>query len=183
MNFQDLLARMSELDKPVAETPVIEEPAVTDECGDMPPAPMGMPKPDAPPPSMSVNLNAQGLDNIEELLALIKAVKGDEKPMPPMPMPTIMKLPDFDADNDEKVGGEMDMDREKEEALANSPEGSPDEPEIKGLDAAVPDGDDLNKPKSMYKRSQPGDNAMAAEDLRASIREELLRRLEEAKTK
>lgn len=147
MNFQDLLAKMNELSQPApASTAVVEQPVA--EC---PPAmgpgePMGgMDKPDTPPPSMSVNLNAQGLDNIEELLSLIKAVNPDaDKPAMPMGgAPTIeiepidkpggdmpklgglgnldsgplKMLPDLDADNDDKVGGEKDID--KDEATDN----------------------------------------------------------------
>ncbi len=111
MNFNELMARMRELDAPApAET-------ATPECGDMP-GPMGspmspsMPKPDTPPPSMSINLNAQGLDNIEELMKLIKQVNPDmEKPaagMPSMaPMPSITSLPPLkmlpDMDNEPDI--------------------------------------------------------------------------------
>ena len=132
MDFHQLLNRMQELDSPASE-------GATEGCGmDMPPAPMA-PKPDTPPPSMSVNVNAQGMDNIESMLALIAKLnpeKGANMPsmapmppigMPPMPhsepdsdeggMPKIMSikpinklLPDFDGDNDDMPGGEKDMD-------------------------------------------------------------------------
>ncbi len=66
MDFQQLLAKMQELDTPVQE------------CGDMPPSPMSSPMtPPTTPPSMSVNLNAQGMDNIEDLLKLITKVNPD----------------------------------------------------------------------------------------------------------
>jgi len=127
MDFQQLLAKMNELDQPAPTTDaVVEEPMVADECGDMPSSPMGMsmPKePDAPPPSMSINLNAQGLDNIEELMNLIKAVNKDMgQPAPsmapsieiepmdkPMGLPPLKMLPDMDADNDDRPGGEPDI--------------------------------------------------------------------------
>jgi hypothetical protein len=73
---------------------------------------------------MSVNLNAQGLDNIESLMKLITKVNPDmDKPaMPPLPalspepsimsikpsMPPLKMLPDMDADNDDMPGGEKD---------------------------------------------------------------------------
>ena len=272
MDFNQLLAKMNELSKPApATTAVVEEPVVAQECGEMPPAPMGdMHKPDTPPPSMSVNLNAQGLDNIEELLSLIKAVNPDaDKPAMPMGgTPTIeiepmdkpggnmpklgglgnlgnldagplKMLPDLDADNDDMPGGELDgaddvskaqgdldndgdhdMDdhdmekkdkdegydkrdayerdfdasqtgfgpREREddegedESFANSVAGS--EPEVKGVDAAIPNGNDLNKEKQMSKHSyRQGDNPMAmeGEELRAWIKGELAQRLAEVK--
>jgi hypothetical protein len=241
MNFQDLLAKMQELDRPATEA-----------CGDSPMSPsmpMSMPpmpeKPDTPPPSMSLNLNAQGMDNIEELMKLMTKVNPDminqpapmssisiepmDKPMgglPPLKMlPDMDSKPhsepdadnmggpsDMDADNKPPMGdldrddgddvtkamgdidddGDHDMDdhdaekKNKDEAFGNSLNGS--EPEYAGIDAAIPDGNDLNKPKKSFSgKPYRGDNPMAAgayeskEQLRASIREELLQRLSEAK--
>ena len=241
MNFQELLAKMQELDRPATEA-----------CGDSPmpmSMPMGMPpmpeKPDTPPPTMSINLNAQGLDNIEELMKLVKSVNPDmdkpaspisaisiepmDKPMgglPPLKMlPSMDSEPhdepdadnmggpsDMDADNMPPMGdldrddgddvtkamgdidsdGDHDMDdhdaekKEKDEAFGNSLNGS--EPEYAGINASVRDGNDLNKPKKSFSgKPYRGDNPMAAgayeskEQLRASIREELLQRLAEAK--
>ena len=122
MNFNDLMAKMRELDQPVPET--IQAPV--DECGDMPPAPMGMDsKPDTPPPSMSVNINAQGMDDIGELMKLLTKVNPDminQKAAPASPMsiepsitsiapslPPLKMLPDLDADNDDMPGGEKDI--------------------------------------------------------------------------
>ena len=241
MNFQDLLAKMQELDRPATEA-----------CGDSPMSPsmpMSIPsmpeKPDTPPPSMSLNLNAQGMDNIEELMKLMTKVNPDminqpapmssisiepmDKPMgglPPLKMlPDMDSEPhdepdadnmggpsDMDADNKPPLGdldrddgddvtkdmgdidndGDHDMDdhdaekKNKDEAFGNSLNGS--EPEYAGVDAAIPDGNDLNKPKKSFSgKPYRGDNPMAAgayeskEQLRASIREELLQRLAEAK--
>lgn len=218
MNFNDLMAKMRELDQPAVEsTPVLDDAPVAECPPDMPPSPMSptMSKPDTPPPSMSLNLNAQGLDNIEELMKLIKAVNPDaDKPMGGMPpsisiepmdkpmggLPPLKMLPDLsdepegdhpepDADN---MGGPSDNDadnmpdgapkKDKEEAFGNSLGDS--EPETMGINAAIPDGDDLNKPKKSFSdKPFRGDNPMAAEstDLRSQIRAELLRRLEEAK--
>ena len=230
MNFQELLAKMQELDRPATEA-----------CGDSPmpmSMPMGMPpmpeKPDTPPPTMSINLDAQGLDNIEELMKLVKSVNPDmDKPESPIssisiePMDKPMgglsplkMLPDMDsephdepdADNMPPMGdldrddgddvtkamgdidsdGDHDMDdhdaekKEKDEAFGNSLNGS--EPEYAGMDAAMPDGNDLNKPKKSFSgKPYRGDNPMAAgayeskEQLRAGIRAELMQRLAEAK--
>jgi hypothetical protein len=80
-------------------------------------------------PSMSVNLNAQGMDNIESLMKLMTKVNPDminqpQGGMPPMPsltgpgpsiasikpeLPPLRMLPDLDADNDDMPGGEKDM--------------------------------------------------------------------------
>jgi hypothetical protein len=189
---------------------------------------MGMTPPMAdqtPPPahpSMSVNLNAQGMDNIESLMKLMTKVNPDminqpQGGMPPMPsltgpgpsiasikpeLPPLKMLPDLDADNDDMPGGEKDMEikgldqdgdgdhdmddhdmekKDKEEAFGNSLDDS--EPETMDMDAAIRNGDDLHKKKSMHKAAAGGDNAMAAEstDLRAQIRAELQQRLAEAK--
>jgi hypothetical protein len=94
------------------DTPAVE--AVADECGGMP-MPAAPMKPETPPPSMSVNVNAQGMDNIESMLALISklnnAGKADMPSMAPMPaiMPLNKMIPDMDADNDDKVGGEKEI--------------------------------------------------------------------------
>lgn len=260
------MQRMRELDAPAAPLAAVEA------CGD----PMGMPppsipsKPDEPPPSMSVNLNAQGMDNIAELMKLMTKVNPDmiNQPapmsMPPVgadpsimsikpPMPGIgdlgnldvgplKMLPDLDkdephsepdADNmggpsdndsdnmppmgdldsddkgidaiqksmgDRDGDGDHDMDdhdmekddeedskKDKEEAFGNAPEGASGQ-EYHGIDAAIPDGNDLNRPKKSFSgKPYRGDNPMAAgayeskEQLRASIKEELRRRLSEAK--
>jgi hypothetical protein len=223
MDFQQLLAKMVELDQPTTET-IAAPTADVDECG-----PMGMTPPMAdqtPPPahpSMSVNLNAQGMDNIESLMKLMTKVNPDminqpQGGMPPMPsltgpgpsidsikpeLPPLKMLPDLDADNDDMPGGEKDMEikgldqdgdgdhdmddhdmekkKDKEEAFGNSLDDS--EPETMDMDAAIRDGDDLHKKKSMHKAAAGGDNAMAAEstDLRSQIRAELQQRLAEAK--
>ena len=125
MNFNDLMAKMRELDQPVPETiqaPVSDAPV--EACGDMPPAPMDS-KPDTPPPSMSVNINAQGMDDIGELMKLLTKVNPDminQKDAPTSPMgmeptitsiapslPTLKMLPDLYADNDDMPGGEKDI--------------------------------------------------------------------------
>ena len=253
MDFHQLLAKMQELDTTPAPTAQLIQ---AEECGMMPPT--AMTKPDTPEPSLSINLNAQGLDNIEDIMKLITKVNPDAaKPdMPPMPtmgidpsimsikpqLPPLKMLPDFDADNDNKVGGEMDIDQdpemdkddnaqsmimkmsdepkdddegsqpgglaqsldrdgdgdhdmddhdmepdngddeeEKKEAYANEPEEC--EADIDYMNNTLAGG--MNSPKGTYPKVAGGDNPMQKvkenSDLRAQIRAELLRRLEEAK--
>jgi hypothetical protein len=268
MNFNELMQRMRELDAPTQAQPAIEA------CGD----PMGMPppsipsKPDTPPPSMSVNLNAQGMDSIESLLKLMTKVNPDMINQPaPMGMPPISAEPsiisikppmsgigdlgnldsgplkmlpnldkdephsepdadnmggpsDNDSDNKPPMGdldrddkgidaiqksmgdrdgdGDHDMDdhdmekddeedrkKDKEEGFGNAPAGASGQ-EYHDIDAAIPNGNDLNRPKKSFSgKPYRGDNPMAAgayeskEELRASIKEELRRRLSEAKAK
>jgi len=220
MDFNQLMARMRELDQPVSEQTTNEM-----GCGgDMPPAPS---TPPSTPPSMSINMNAQGMDNISDILKLIAKVNPDMAPKepslpamsaPPSIMsitpsePPLKMLPDFDADNDGKPGGEIDLppDHDKDHIMiktldkdgdgdhdmddhdaekkkdewANSPNGAEGEPEIKGLDAAIPDGNDIHKPKKTFPKVAGGDNPMQkmeSGDLRAQIRAELMQRLAEAK--
>ncbi len=208
------MQRMRELDQPVdAQT----QSAPVEECGDMPPMAPPMhsmnAKPDTPPPSMSLNLNAQGMDNIESLMKLMTKVNPDminqpQGGMPPMPSltppgPSIMSIkpelpplkmlpldmddrddgPDMDdkgPDMDDE-GPDMDDDSKKKDEWANSPDGA-SEPEVKGMDAAVPNGDDLNRSKGTYPKVAGGDNPMQKDAFRESIRAELQRRLNEAKS-
>jgi hypothetical protein len=134
MDFNKLMQTMRDLDRPVGE-------AAVEECG----SPMmgGMMPPMAPtpphnPPTLTVNLNAQGMDDIESIMRLMTKVNPDmiNQPMPkaidiePMGMPSLTPpgpsitplslgnldsgplkmLPDFDKDNDDMPGGEMDKD-------------------------------------------------------------------------
>ena len=163
MDFQQLLAKMVEIDRPATES----MDAAVAEC---PPAmgpaepPMSSMQQQQPPahPSMSVNLNAQGMDNIESLMKLMTKVNPDminqpKDGMPPMPGmssmpsltppgPSIMKLgnldsgplkmlPDMDSDNDKKPGGEMDADYNKDGKLDPHEKDHADEkPLLKTLD-------------------------------------------------
>ena len=97
MDFNSLMAKMRELDQPAVST---QEIPATEACGDAP-MPMSMPpsmsdqQPPPAHPSMSVNLNAQGMDNIESLLKLMTKVNPDmiNQPAgmtPPMPSMTAM---------------------------------------------------------------------------------------------
>lgn len=86
MDFHQLLTKMQELDKPSVES--------TTEMGCSSPSPMPAvpPAPEIPPPSMSVNLNAQGLDNIESMMKLFQKVNPDMMPKAE-PMPSLSMEP------------------------------------------------------------------------------------------
>jgi hypothetical protein len=190
MDFNQLMARMRELDQPVGEQTTNEM-----GCGgDMPPAPS---TPPATPPSMSINMNAQGMDNIADILRLIAKVNPDSAPKdaglpsmsaPPSIMsikpaePPMKMLPNLsdEPDGDEGPVIKMDLDKKgKDEEFANEPD-----EKYMDLDAAIPDGNDLNKPKGTFPKVAGGDNPMQrmeSGDLRAQIRAELMQRLAEAK--
>jgi hypothetical protein len=92
MDFNQLLAKMAELDQPAVEAVTTE--AALDECpGDIasPPVPAA---PSVPEPSMSLNLNAQGMDNIESLMKLMTKVNPDMINQPaPMAAPAVSPIP------------------------------------------------------------------------------------------
>lgn len=109
---------------------ILSESKQINECGGM------MPEqniPSTPPVSMSVNLNAQGIDQIKDLLNLMNKADGalapglvGQGPAPmPMPEPMPMAMP-IGMDKPEEMPKEPDMkDLIK---IASEPEGKPDEP-------------------------------------------------------
>ena len=175
MNFQELLAKMQELDTAKIEAPVDQN---TQECGmnEMPPMAPTMPSPEPKDKaSMSININAQG-DAIDDVMALIQKMKGDDKPEitpmptmsimapgmdapegPPMPKPINKLLPDFDGDNDDKPGGEKDMINIK----AMGDEGEDNDYDDDGkLDRHEKDHDEEEKLHKTVDRDGDGDHDM-----------------------
>lgn len=176
------MAKMRELDAPVSEAQV-------QECGEpmgMTP-PMGETQPAPSHPSMSVNLNAQGMDNIESLMKLFTKVNPDmmpktDSPMPSLtgPGPTIASIssepelkmlpldgPEDDADPEDDNAVDMfpgadsdeEGEEEKEEAFGNSAMGD-DGPWTGDIEDAIPSGNDLHKQKSTFPKVAGGDNPM-----------------------
>jgi hypothetical protein len=155
------------------------------------PSPMSS-APSSPPVSMSVNLNAQGVDNIKELLNLMRAADAPHGSPMPMTMPAVgVDMPlavtkiggDDEPESMPDKGGDRGMAQIRDLiSKADKPEESyanePDE-RYAGVDAVVSSGDDLHKQKSMYPATAAGDNAMA---VRAeSIRQALDQRYKEIK--
>lgn len=167
MNFEKLLAKMVELDQPVGEAQIQECPPM--DAAPMPPSSI----PEVSPPSMSVNLNAQGLDNIEQILKLITKVNPDMAPkdagLPTLTapagiasiaspeIPPLKMLPDFDKEEPEdsmdksgddkmnviKIGGD---DEENE---------SHDEDDYVNTGSPFPDSDDDYEPYGGEHDSDP----------------------------
>lgn len=222
MDFHALVNKLNQLDR----APIDQ--STQEGCGDpMPPPPPMETKPDVPPPSMSVNLNAHGIDNIENMMKLFVKVNPDmmpkADPMPTIaPPPTIMSItpelppaapmPDMDADNDDMPGGEkdsmmkMDLDTDDDvKGLDRDGDGDHDmddhdlekkkdewvnepDPEEKDIDYMVNKlAGGMNKGHSTFPKVSDGDNpmqrvrSMEGEDLRAQIKNELRKRLAEAK--
>lgn len=166
MDFNAIAARLRQLD----EAPV---PAI-------PGAPVEMPE---HKPSISINMNAQGSQGIQDLLKILADIDSDDKNtdiLPPMHDQDhqIVKTLDKDGDLDH------DMDDHKEEAYANEPD-----EEIEDIDYLVNKlAGGMNRPKGTHTKVSSADNplqkiAPAESDLKAQIRAELMQRLQEAKEK
>jgi hypothetical protein len=173
MDMKKLLTIVSGQDKKQ-----INESAVA-ECGTMP---QGMPS--TPPVSMNMSLNAQGVDQIKELLSLMTQADAARMsapmplPAPGMDMPIKIGAPDVGPkEPDMKSLIKLAGSPEKEE-FANKPE-----PTIGDLDDAVPAGDDLHKKKAMFKAAAGGDNPMAAESQLKSTLFKLYQEIKEGKGK
>jgi len=82
MDFKNILSKLSSLDSKTIEG-----------CGAMPTSMPTPSTPETPPPSMSVNLNAQGMDNIEQMMKLFQKVNPDMMPKSPAPMPSLSAPP------------------------------------------------------------------------------------------
>lgn len=162
MDFKELLSKLNTIEG----------------CGDMP---MNMPSPQqppSPPPTMSVNLNAQGVDNIEDMISLIKKMAGhDQPPMPTMSLPPIKMLPSI-SDKPKMLG----MDKEREEGFQDATT-EPD-PEYKDTDYMVNKlAGGLNKPQQMHKHGyKQNDNPLAMDSVE-KIRESLANLYQEYKAK
>jgi hypothetical protein len=137
--------------------------------------------PTTPPVSMNMSLNAQGVDQIKELLGLMSQADA-ARMSPPMAMPAAgMDMPI-------KISGPEEGPREPEmkdlikiaggekEEFANEPDAR-----IGDLDDAVPSGDDLHKEKKMFKKAQDGDNPMAVEGQLKSTLMKLYQEIKEGK--
>ena len=156
MDFNQLMVRMRELDQPTNEGGCGMDAPMAPPMS--PPMSMTPPKPDAPPPSLSINLNAQGMDNIESIMKLMTKVNPDMINQPqsmPMSLPIsiskpktigmgplgnldsgpLKMLPDMDSDNDDMPGGEMDSDYDDSGDLdAHEKDHADEKPLIKTLD-------------------------------------------------
>lgn len=105
----------------------------------------------------------------------ITSIKPSEPPKKMLP----------DLDKSEPLD-KINLNKDDKKEWANTPDGTNPDSEVKDISAAVPNGNDLNREKTMYKHSyKQGDNpmSMTAENLRQFIRADLQRRLNESKSK
>ena len=174
MDFKKLLQTISDLDQNKQILKESNQPV--EECGIMPSiGGMGMMGGDNHPPiTMNVSMNATGPEGIRNLLNVLKG-NGDDAPSDAMSSPAgaiiAVSEPEDDMDHDmDDMGHDMhdqghDMghehgDADELELELDEYSNSPDE-EYAGMSAAVPSGDDLNKPKKSFKHNyRGGDNPM-----------------------
>ena len=151
MDFNQLLAKMRDLDQPTTQS----IPA-TEACGD---SPMSMSMPpsmndQAPPahPSMSVNLNAQGMDNIESLIKLMTKVNPDmiNQPSKMMPMPSMTAMPSLTPPGP-SISAIGDLGNLDAGPLKMLPDLDMDEPHDE------PDADNMGGPSDGDSDNMPGD--------------------------
>ena len=147
-----------------------------DECGmdEGPmPAPMAPPMDNGDPVRMNVNLSAAGKEHVADLIDMMKnAGLGDAKPVSQDMMPMRMDMERLrgivDEPGDEDPNEEMEPVDEIEVAADEGYANEPEE-EFGDMSDAIPDGDDLNRKKKQFKAAQPGDNAMAMENIKAAL--------------
>lgn len=150
MDFNQLMAKMRELDQPT-----------TEECGmsPMPTSSPSMTTPPPAPPSMSVNLNAQGMDNIEQMMRLFQKVNPDMMPKEPMPMPSLTSEPKIFSikstmDASDEPAGDMDSDYDKDGTLdPHEKDHASEKPLLKSLDLDN-DGDHDMDDHNMQKKGE-----------------------------
>lgn len=176
MDLHDLISKLEAI-----ETSSMNEGG----CGD--PMPSMPAKPEPPAPTMSVNINAQGMDNIEDMIGLMKKLGGVDKPeMPSMPsMPAVTDkpmiaplkmLPDLDDtddlppmhDKDHKIVKTLDKDGDGDHDMDDHDEEKKDEAYANEPNEEYDDVDyilntlagGMNRPKGTHSTVAKGDNPM-----------------------
>lgn len=140
---------MRELDQPATKV----ETAPVEECGEPMMGNMPAPAPVTPPtnpPSLSINLNAQGMDDIESIMKLMTKVNPDMINQP-MPAPMPLEIP-ISGPKEPKMGPLGNLDSGPLKML---PDLDIDEPE--GAHSE-PDADNMGGPSDMDADNMPGDD-------------------------
>ena len=187
MNFSEVYKKIAAIDG------VLKESAVQ-ECGEMPPVAGQAPH---SPMSMTVNLNAQGEEDISSLMRLLTKVNPDMMPQGDTPLPGLSSGPELSIGGPgpkvsspaDDIKGDMmkllpldepkDLDQaggdEGEDEFGDEEDGPEDEayanepdPKMGDVDDMTHDGNDLNKSKGTYPKVAGGDNPMQ------KVKEELM---------
>lgn len=175
--MKDMIQRMTNLE---AEKQQLNE----NEAG-MPPmsAPMSAPAMDqGNPVSINVSMNASGKEHVADLLDMMKnaglgnAEEVSAKTLSPrLDMERLKGIMDMPGKDEDEMEPEMEIDGEEEseeevEEWDNSPEGSEGDPDYKDHHHMTKDlSGGINRSKKQYKAAQPGDNAMAMENIKEHL--------------
>lgn len=143
------------------------------ECGEMPPA-----APQTNPMSMSVNVNAQGIDQIKDLMGLFRNEDAGQVPNVAGEITKIAPLPAEPDDSSDMIMKLAGVRKESVTGEFDKATTAPDEVEY-DVDSLVHDGNDLNRSKGTYDKAQDGDNAMAVHATKKKMEEGIRNRLRE----
>jgi len=167
--MKDMIQRMTDLENKNTQT--LNESTQLEACGS-PEGPGMSPMDQGNPVSMNVSLNASGKEHVADLIDMMKnaGMKGaEEVSTAMMPMRTDMeRLRDVvDGPKDDKpvmklpAPEDADIEDEPLEGYENEPDEQYDDHETMIHDLSG----GINRKKKSYKASEPGDNAMAVEDI------------------
>lgn len=145
MNFQELMQRMVELDKPVSEESGVEECGMMPTMSSMSPMSPMEDKPQQDTVTMNVSMNGNGAGGIADLMAILRnieekgeeddaiiAIGGDDDAVS-------MAQGDVDSDGDHDMDDhDMERDRDMDE-FANEPDDV-----YGGIDAVTQTGNDIH---------------------------------------
>jgi hypothetical protein len=150
MNFEQLMQKMKDIDEgqslPIAPTKD-DQPGV-EECGMMPMPPMQPKQPDNV--DMNVTMHGTGPGGIKDLMQILRNIENGDNSNP--------HSHDVDAlFGGPEVGGEIDV--VVDDGYENSPEGASG-PEVYGIDAVTPTGDDLASKGEERPKVNGGGNPM-----------------------
>jgi hypothetical protein len=162
MNMKKLLESMQDIEECGMDEAPMPAPSM---------APPPMPQNDGEPVRMNVNMSASGAEHVADLIDMMKnAGMNAAKPVdakmlaPRLDMERLRGIVDEPGDEDPNEELEPVDEIDTEEGYANEPE-----EEFGDLSDAIPDGDDLNRKKKQFKAAQPGDNAMAMENIKSAL--------------
>ena len=165
--MKDMIQRMTDIEN---GKKTLNESALA-ECG----MDMASPVNQGNPVTMSITLNASGAEHVEDLINMMKNAGMQAKPVSAEMMPMRMDMDRLRGivgePEPEETSMDMEIEPEMEEADAGGFDRATTEPDEKygDIDAAIPNGDDLNRKKKMYAKAQDGDNAMAVETIKAKL--------------
>ncbi len=190
--MKDMIQRMTDIE-------VNKQQLTESEIAEMPPMGAAPAMDQGNPVTVNVSMNASGKEHVADLLDMMKnAGLGDAEPVsaktlsPRLDMERLAgimddpkipgkdEVPGDEDTTDSSCMDDVDVEDTDIEEWENSPEGSEGDPDYKDHHYMTKDlSGGINRKKKQFKAAQPGDNAMAMED----IKEHLYNLLAEKKAK